>query len=735
MKRIDWLRSPAAVAAALNLPLLFVGLHRTAFDTYFHIFLADHYRRWWFTLKDLRWYTGFSVASYPPLVHQLIALISYPAAVLPGMLAHLLDWPGVLQKEPGLYRYRGEEIGYALVLLACFSLLPVVVRRFAQIFVGKRAAWAAAWLSLGLPGVWLSAYSFGQLPTLVASVTLLWTASVANEFLHTASIRNFIRTILWAALVAAMHHAVLLFALPLGLALVWRAGLKRIPRAFIIGIFAVAAGAVVLWPFLQWAADYQTQIPIDHPSRHDFLRDPGARLYFFWPMLGVLLALLPWTGRLAIRSRRLRPLGLLVLLLWLFSLGGTTSLPRWTFGENWNWLTYDRFGLWSGLALLPIAGLAWSFLARRMRNSPTFLKYSVATIVGLVLASVSIWAAALSWTARAQPQIQPLNEIAAFLAEADHSQYRYLTLGFGDQLARLSVLTDAPTLDGTYHTARRLFVLQMSGLGALDKAVWSGGSARAVFPILAHSKAWNLRFVFSAHPEYILTLVRAGWTPLTSYRIRACSSGNGRRHACPDRNKFPAAMDSSAAGIWWGLAPLAVLLAALAIEFAPRLRGFDIRAQLPMFRLRLLATATRRLALLVCQHPLGGDIAGCVLHLPILVALGNGGARALARAALDVGISDPKSPARGYSRLVACGQHIGTSLFNFQRDSVFGDYYQSWGERELPVLTIAFFIHSLLLIPIGLAIIRNSAGDLGYRRSGVLLGSESHCKLGSDYCK
>ena len=157
MRRGHWLRSPAAVAAALNLPLLLVGLHRTAFDTYVHIFLADHYRRWWFALEDLRWYTGFSVASYPPLVHQLIALISYPAAVFPGMLAHLLEWPGVFQKEPGLYRYRGEEIGYALVLLACFSLLPVVVRRFAQIFVGKRAARMAAWLSLGLTRVWLTA--------------------------------------------------------------------------------------------------------------------------------------------------------------------------------------------------------------------------------------------------------------------------------------------------------------------------------------------------------------------------------------------------------------------------------------------------------------------------------------------------------------------------------------------------------------------------------------------------
>ncbi len=587
MRRGHWLLSPAAVAAALNLPLLLVGLHRTAFDIYVHIFLADHYRRWWFTLEDLRWYTGFSVSSYPPLVHQLIALISYPAAVLPGILAHLLEWPGVLQEEPGLYRYRGEEIGYALVLLACFSLLPVVVRRFAQIFVGKRAARMAAWLSLGLPGVWLTAYSFGQLPTLLASVTLLWTASVTNEFLNTPSIRNLIRTMLWAAVVAAMHHAVLLFALPLGLALVWRAGLKRIPRAFIIGIFALAAGGVVLWPFLQWAADYQTQVPIDHPSRHDFLRDPGARLYFFWPMLGVLLALLPWTGWLAIHSRRLRPLGLLVLLLWLFSLGGTTALPRWTFGENWNWLTYDRFGLWSGLALLPIAGLACSFLARRLRNSPTVLKYSVATIVGLALASVSLWAAALSWTARAQPQTQPLNVIAAFLAEADHAQYRYLTLGFGDQLARLSVLTDAATLDGTYHTARRLFVLQRSGLGALDKAVWSGGSARAVFPILAQSKAWNLRFVFSAHPEYILTLVRAGWTPL-----RAIAPGvllwERPAPRLPRVEQISAAMNSSAAGIWLGLAPFAVLLAALAIEFAPRLRGLDIRAQLPMFRLRLL---------------------------------------------------------------------------------------------------------------------------------------------------
>ena len=67
-----------AWSLAFNLPFVVLGAQRMAFDTYIHIFLADHYFQRWWSLWEPRWYLGFSMASYPPLVHQLIALLARP---------------------------------------------------------------------------------------------------------------------------------------------------------------------------------------------------------------------------------------------------------------------------------------------------------------------------------------------------------------------------------------------------------------------------------------------------------------------------------------------------------------------------------------------------------------------------------------------------------------------------------------------------------------------------------
>jgi hypothetical protein len=46
--------------------------------------------------------------------------------------------------------------------------------------------------------------------------------------------------------------------------------------------------------------------------------------------------------------------------------------------------------------------------------------------------------------------------IINFLNQDQHDQWRYLPLGFGDQMATLSYQTKALTVDGNYHSARRL---------------------------------------------------------------------------------------------------------------------------------------------------------------------------------------------------------------------------------------------------------------------------------------
>ena len=54
---------------------LFFTLEST-YDALIHLFFSEHYASSWFEPWNYKWYTGFTVTSYPPLVHQTIGALS-----------------------------------------------------------------------------------------------------------------------------------------------------------------------------------------------------------------------------------------------------------------------------------------------------------------------------------------------------------------------------------------------------------------------------------------------------------------------------------------------------------------------------------------------------------------------------------------------------------------------------------------------------------------------------------
>ncbi|MEK7279003.1 MAG: hypothetical protein AAB427_16785, partial [Chloroflexota bacterium] len=300
VKNLREVLTPGLLSFCLNLPLILSGLPFRSFDAYTHIFFADHYRRWPFDLFEPRWFGGFSVASYPPLTHQLIALFSFPLSALASL------WGGTSNE----IRFRGEAAAYCIVLLIVLAALPMAVERFAAIFVPARAARTAGWLAVGLPSVYLTAYAFGQLPTLAATAALLWAMGAGWQLIRGGRWRDLISAMLWAGVTAAAHHAVLLFAIIAGGAMAMQVALPQRAQSsqrFVnnsafsansavellqLAVWAtLSAGfaAIVIWPFIQWSAGYVPQTPIDHLSRHNFLADPFALYYFLLPMYGPIL--------------------------------------------------------------------------------------------------------------------------------------------------------------------------------------------------------------------------------------------------------------------------------------------------------------------------------------------------------------------------------------------------------------------------------------------------------------
>jgi len=334
------------IAFILHGLLILTVRYRLSYDAYNHMFFADHYLRDWWSLWEPRWYTGFEIVSYPPLVHQLMALI--------GKLV-------------------GVDAAFGLILWATLTAYPLAIYHVAGIFVGRVASGYAALGAALLPSLYLTAHVFGQLPTLVATLLALFGAAVLADFLqHGGALTGALAVFIFAT-VMATHHASLLF-------LPWLVGAIGIKiffdkpqktrdfsafihvrqrtffRLTIFTVFAVLAGWLVIFPFWQWGAGQTLQTTIDHISRHNFFRDPFAAVLFFLPMYGLFIPLIPvalWMGT----RRRFWGLGLAFLFLFLLGLGNTTPLPRLFFGSSWTWLTYDRFSFWASLLLLVFLGV------------------------------------------------------------------------------------------------------------------------------------------------------------------------------------------------------------------------------------------------------------------------------------------------------------------------------------------------------------------------------------------
>ncbi len=430
---------------------------------------------------------------------------------------------------PGAFRLFGEEVAFLCVLLIALSLFPLAIRGFARIFVGPRAASYAAGLAIVLPALSLAAWSFGQLPTIVATVAALFALTHGYAFARHGRWLDLAHAAALAGVTAAAHHAVFLFVLFAGpiIALhcvtlhpspsTFHFPLSTLPpprltlhasRLLLWGSLSGLIVTLILWPFLQWSHGQALQTPIDHASRHNFLTDPLALWFFFWPMYGPLLVMIPfavWWGLR--RSRRRWPLLGLFLILFVLGLGGTTPLPRWFFGAGWEWLTYDRFSFWAALTLLPFAGATLIWINAR------FGKWG--RVLSILFFSVSMgwagFAGILSIISNSQPKAIDLTPIVRFLNEPAQRPYRYLTLGFGDQFASLSAVTANGSVDGDYHTARELPELRASGLGSLDAAIWNRERVWAVLPFLAHPERYGVRWVFVNQEFYIPMLINSGW--------------------------------------------------------------------------------------------------------------------------------------------------------------------------------------------------------------------------------
>jgi len=508
---------------AILLALIFHGAllpftYGQTYDAYIHMFFGNHYLTSWFDPWETRWYTGFTVTAYPPGSHQAL-----------GLLMRLVDM----------------RIAFIALQLLATALLIIGVFRFSRLWINDKAASYAAMLCVFATSISETLHIFGQLPTMLSIALFLNAIPHISGWIEHGSKSDFLLAICLTAATTSVHHVTPLFGTvffvaPIGVA-AWLSNLQQrqsskptgltaaalwaspaLMRGIVMGLCMLALIITIVFPYWHWSiTDPITQVSIPHGSRENFIAKPNLGLMFFVIPWGLLIFVVPYVVRKSIGSP-LWPLGLSVLVALALGTGGTTPLPRLLLGPAFDILTLDRFTFWASILILPFAGLAvqslWEGRGSRLlkRAFGSFLSRAGLVFMLVCYVGLAISTALLPTFRPTQPDFIDPAPLVKFMDEDNHSDWRYLTLGFGDQFAYHSALINAESVDGNYHSARRLPSLMNYSVERLENSKYAGVPGLASLnQFLTNAEKFHLKYVFSNDEFYAPALHYTGWNPVT----------------------------------------------------------------------------------------------------------------------------------------------------------------------------------------------------------------------------
>jgi hypothetical protein len=231
-------------------------------------------------------------------------------------------------------------------------------------------------------------------------------------------------------------------------------------------------------------------------------------------------------------------------------------VARFLLGRAFEVLTFERFTFWATIMALPFVGLlAHELIERHGRKA----------VVSLWVLAVATFAMSVAWTVFRPIESSPfkVDEIISFLNRDNHNKFRYLTLGFGNDFAKVSTYADADTIDGDYNSARLLPELTAYGSGQLYNAKYFGAAGmESLRAVLKHANQYGLKYIFVRDRFYEPLLAFAGWRKTETY-----DNGNvtlwTKDDVPPAKPVESPMMPNAMEGLEWGILPVASSLIAL----------------------------------------------------------------------------------------------------------------------------------------------------------------------------
>lgn len=561
--------------AALLLGLAFHGSSifftlETTYDALIHLFFADHYASSWFEPWNYEWYTGFTVQSYPPLVHQSIGLLSYIGGLKFGMFTVALI--AIVLFITGTYRFsllitsNKTVAGYACVLAVFSSSFVETLHIFGQLpsIVGVSV------LMHALPEIYLWLKT-GRKWYLATSLSLISVTVTSHHVTPIFGMVFFIFPLIGMVLMdVSREHVNTIKEVTFKIFL--NSFFKLFKRIVTFGILSLVLIVGCIFPYwLNSKANPITQVPIPHGSRDNFLEITSSGLVFFLIPWGALLVLLPYIFY-RYYSKRYIFFGLSVTICTILGTGGTTPIPLKMLGETaFNILTLDRFTLWASIMAIPLMGeFAYRFVEGDMKKliqdkfGAIYHRIIGGILAGLFVFMV-VFTMSLNYFRPTQPQKIKMLPIVNFLNQDDHDKWRFLTLGFGDQMAWLSAQTNAMTVDGNYHSARRLPELTTRPIERLENSKFKGvAGIGSLQQFLTTPEKYNLKYIFSNDKFYDPILYFCGWQ-----RLRQLENGImvwERLNVPPVPSILPKEDVAKWLKIHWGIMPFITVLIAFILN-------------------------------------------------------------------------------------------------------------------------------------------------------------------------
>ncbi|MCP9766654.1 hypothetical protein EGI22_01955 [Lacihabitans sp. LS3-19] len=559
----------------------------STYDAFVHMFFGDHYARNWFDTWDNRWYTGFNVTSYPPLVHQLTGFLS---------------------------KFIGLRNAFLLLAAIVMQILMVGMYRFSLLWTNRRAAGYAAILTCFGASINEAFHLFGQIPTLFGIACLLNSLPEIYRWIRYGKIYRLATAITIMGVGVTSHHVTTIFGMVffvapvIGLAVLdsilakgsfkqsennqsYSTRVSHQQQVYNFSFFDILAEVRIKWkeivifgacvpiimllifPYFYWSAtDPITQVSIPHGSRDSFIKVPSSGLMFFLIPLGVQLLLLPYIFS-RVWTKRNMFIGLSFTLLFILGTGGTTPIPIMMLGKNaFNILTLDRFTFWASIIGTPFLGeffyrvVEGDYRDILRRKYGTIVYRLFAGFLGGTVAVLTIFIVSLGNFRPLQPPKIDIKPIVQFLERDNHDHWRYMTLGFGDQMAWLSAQTKAQSVDGNYHSARRLPEMTTRPLERLENSKFKGiEGIGSLQQFLTVPEKYFLKFIFSNDKFYDPILYFSGWE-----RVQRLENGImvwQKQDIPPLPTVLPRKDLPKIIKLWWGIMPFFSLTIAFLVNF------------------------------------------------------------------------------------------------------------------------------------------------------------------------